>query len=49
MLTCLALVSFPAWSRRGIHLVLGWLEDHTKLALQTRQRVAWWDGEGEAL
>lgn len=39
----------PAWSRGGIHLVFGWLEHHTKLALQTGQRVSWWDSEGEAL
>lgn len=42
-------LSLPAWSESGFHLVLGWLENHAKLALQTGQRVAWWDREGEAL
>lgn len=44
--TCLAFVSLPVGSELGVHLVLGRLEDHTKLALQTGQRVAWWDREG---
>lgn len=46
---CLPLVSLPAWSGCSGHLVLSWLEDHTKFALQTGQRVAWWDREGEVL
>lgn len=39
----------PAWSGHGVHFVLDWLEDHTKLALQTGQWVPWWDRECEAL
>lgn len=45
---CLA-IPLPARSGQGVHLVHGRLEDHTELALQTGQRVAWWDREGEAL
>lgn len=48
-LFCLALVSCPVWSDCGVHLVLGWLQDHSELSLQTGQTVAWWDGQSEAL
>lgn len=47
--TCLALGPFPTRSGSGFHLVLDWLEDHTKLALQTGKRVVWWDRQSKAL
>lgn len=48
-LFCLALMSCPVWSDCGIHLVLGRLQDHSELSLQTWQIMAWWDSQSEAL
>lgn len=41
--------ALPAGSGRGVHRVLGRLEDHAELAVQTGQGVARRHGEGEAL